>query len=185
MDQQLTYILFPGSPFLPEMDRVSHHQMTVDILHLKVLPTITIAREVCHIGLRQNGLHQQDKEYLKFTYEADEPQLNNYLFGFTSAPRVIVASGILDRLKPQPAIQYLCPAAKDDATEAFNAYKVRYLFQVENMLESIPAVDPIKAGHTIYNLFKVDPLTDDRFFAIGLAASEELYLQYAKLLGYL
>jgi len=184
LDPTLSYILFAGSPFLPPTDRVSYHQMKVDILQLKGSPATAIAEEICYIGLRQNALHRQDQEYLTFFYGTDVMGLENYRLGFISPPSLIAGAGLFDHFPPQEVIKHLCPPAEGPIAQGYNAYKAQLLFQARDVFEAATSKEPLQVALPIYDLCRNKPFVDDRFFFIGLAASEELYIQYAHLLGY-
>lgn len=171
MSDDFSWLLFEGSPFLPQLpqDSIKHVIEFTTLSHLS--PRAAVAAEVTIIGTIQNAIHQRNFPSLSYTYSVTPKNLISYLMGFTTPPSLIMGGYLLKYRTVKEALQITCASVDLEDLRLLNAYKARYLVEAGDIYHSTSGRPLLDCASPIYDLCRRDTFSPDQYFQVGLEAS--------------
>lgn len=171
MSDDFSWLLFEGSPFVPDLPHDSLKHVIEFTTHSHLSPRAAVAAEVTVIGTIQNVIHQRNFASISYAYGATAKNLINYLMGFTTPPSLILGGYLLKYRTVKEALQITCASVELEDLRLLNAYKARYLVEAGNIYQSTSGRPLLDCASPIYDLCRRDPFSPDQYFLVGLEAS--------------
>ena len=178
---EFTDIIYPGSPFLPEITRENTLVVLQEILFRNRPPSVALSFELCTIAVDLNQYHSKDQIWLQETFKASLLDLDRFMFGYVIAPSLIIGSYLVDIWNIKEAIKRICPPGGDEFLMKVNAYKNSHLISCSDTYRALK-YDFKKGGLAIYDHCKKNPFSDNRFYLAGINSSRIGFLDlYSKI----
>ncbi|HEX9007972.1 MAG TPA: hypothetical protein VF837_01805 [Patescibacteria group bacterium] len=184
MTDKYADILYPGSPFLPEitLENITTVQQDISVRHRPV--SVAVSFQLCEMAIDLNEYHGSDPQWLNNIFKADLKDLDLFMFGYTMAPSLIIGSFIIDAYGPKAAFNYICPPATDHFLSDVNIYKSNHLIPCSDLYTSLKDHSK-KAGLDIFTYLEKVPFSTNRFFQIGHEASRLTFINFFEQLDWM
>lgn len=174
-NQDYSWILYEGSPFLPSASPVTLNNVIKAINERNLAPGYATAAEVGLVGAAIHELHEHDYQFLKYQFGIDDINLSHYLFGFTT-PTILIMGGYLSRVRTlDQIVKIVCLATSDEILIELNSYKAFHLIEAIQIFHTSADRHPLFSANQIYDLCRKNPFVLDPFYLIGLEASWMLF----------
>jgi hypothetical protein len=174
MDEDVKPFIYWGSPFLPLVTKRVGQEIAQGVDHEHSV-TETIAIQLLSLASLQQIIHSQTESDLKRIYELTVEDLNEYGFGFDVAPFLILLS--IAKGDPQRLLPILSNTAfyQSVRTDNFNSYLEKHMYKAQALSLQYDINDAIGIAQPIYEICKQDLGSNNLYFRIGLAASENIF----------
>lgn len=174
-------ILYPGSPFLPEITEKNLTQVLHDITTLHRPSCVSVSFELSQVAIDLHQYHGSDLVWLVDNFKTDVKSIDLFMFGYTISPSLIIGSFILKSFGAKEAFQRICPTAADTFLLSLNGYKSAQLLECYYIYNST-LHNPKQAGLEITAHCQKEPFSVNRFFLAGIESFKTNYLQLFQLL---
>lgn len=185
MSQNLDWLLFEGSPFLPPLLSNSIQEIIEYNTKRRLSPGSAVAIEVIAIGITLNQVHQNTFAELQYTYNVNVENILQYLNGFTTSPTLIMGGYLLKHRNLKEAIQIICSAGGSENLVQINSYKARHMLTAGDIYLSLSGQPPLRLAESVYDLCRKDPFSPDPYFLVGLEASQITFQKLVATLDFL
>lgn len=171
-ESDLDWLLYTNGPFLPPITNLTINSIIEKIRVNKFPPVFAVSTEVAMLGTFMCDIHIKDVEWLTFTFNLEEEDLGQYLYGFTAPPTLIMGSYLLT-IKPfHEVIKLINPSnTKDETIISLNGYKSNFLHQAHDILVSLSGNSVSQMCEPIYDLCVNNPFSNSLYFQAGAYAS--------------
>ena len=175
-------ILYKESPFLPAVDLPRSEHILFMLRH-GGHPARIISEDLLEILEIQMGEITEPLfwQMIQQAFPITADSLRLYCLGFLMVPHLIIGSQTALEHGTDVGANYICIEGSDDLGKRSNQYKKEMLSRVQRHFE--PDVrDPKITSDPIFSYCRIFPFSTDAWNQAGLAASQHLFNEYARLI---
>lgn len=171
LEAGLDWLLIPGGPFLPNFPPTILENTRQRVISIPHAPYFAVCAEIALLGTSLNQLHQQDLEWLVYTFNTTPTDLLYFLYGYTTPPLLVMGGKIATFRSPQDTYKIICPASKEETLITLNGYKAYHLQEAQNLIASLHGRDVAGVCEPIYDLCFAQLFDPSPLYKAGILSS--------------
>jgi hypothetical protein len=176
-------LLYPGSPFLPE---ITDNQLLATKLEIKLLNKpiiVAISYTLTDVAINLHDYFMSDLKWLLDTFNATEEDLDLFITGYSMPLSMVITSHLIGKVGFRETIKKMCPPATDSFLHQVNVYKTRHMVECYEVHQRF-SFNPKRDGLETIEYCEKHSFSPNRYYLSGISAFRNNYLDiYQKIVS--